>query len=320
MDQEKVTIGMTCYNSADTIGRAIQSALAQNYSNKEILIVDDGSSDESVGVITQMISRNPEARLIIHKENTGFAGALNTLIQEAQGKYLVIFDDDDVSVDHRVQTQLDRILSYQKEFHTDMVVCHSARLQSYQDGSEFYEPTAGCVEGEAPHGVNMANRILVGHLSKGVVGSCANCSRMAPVSAFKVIQGFDRNLRRCEDTDFNVRFALAGGHFVGIAEPLVIQTMTGGNDKTLDREYAAEKMMIEKHKDYLSSIGWYSFCVAWQDVKYANLSGQFREVFVKILFLLFRHPVQTLCKIGWAIPAKRTRSRLKSFYVMQGSR
>lgn len=74
MDQEKVTIGMTCYNSADTIGRAIQSALAQNYSNKEILIVDDGSSDESVGVITQMISRNPEARLIIHKENTGFAG------------------------------------------------------------------------------------------------------------------------------------------------------------------------------------------------------------------------------------------------------
>lgn len=314
----KVTIGITCFNAEDTISSAIESALSQDYPDFEIVIVDDGSQDRSVNVIQNAIANVPVARLIVHKENVGFAGALNTLIASARGQYLAIFDDDDYSHPTRVSCQIKRLLSYQVTYGTDMVVCHTARLQRYPNGQEFYEPSAGCVEGVAPHGDDMVRRILIGHLSRGAVGSLANCSRTAPLHIFKSLGGFDENLRRCEDTDFNIRFALAGGHFLGISDPLVVQTMTGGSDKTLEKEYASERKMIEKHRRYLCSVGWYDFCVRWQDVKYANLSGDRIGIIFLLLRLFLRNPLQTLLKIYWAVPAHRTRKQMKNWYAGGG--
>lgn len=314
MSTPLITIGMTCYNSADTIGRAIDSALAQDWPNFEIVIVDDCSRDNSVDVIRGKVEGNEKIRFLPHEKNKGFAGALNTLIAEARGEFLAIFDDDDVSDPKRLSKQYARITEYEAQTDAKLVVCHCARTQNYPDGSQVYEPTAGCVTGIAPSGRDMADRILTGRLSAGVTGSCANCSRMARLSTFRAVDGFDSTLRRCEDTDFNIRLALAGGHFLGIKEPLVSQTMTGGSDKTIDVEYVAEKAVLQKHKSYLDSIGWYGFCEKWLDVRFNNLRGKKADVAKGMIQIFLSHPLMLTKKIIWTLPAYKTRARWVKWY------
>ncbi len=110
-----ITIGITSFNAEDTIARAIESAFAQDYPNIEIIIVDDCSSDESCTVIQKAIKGYPVARLIPHETNTGFAGALNTIINTAKGAFIAIFDDDDVSLPPRLSAQYQRIIDYEKK-------------------------------------------------------------------------------------------------------------------------------------------------------------------------------------------------------------
>ncbi|PZO82076.1 MAG: glycosyl transferase, partial [Micavibrio aeruginosavorus] len=273
----KITIGMTSFYARETIARAIESALGQDYPNKEILIVDDCSEDDSVEVIRRAINGVSYARLIVHEKNTGFAGALNTIIANADGDFLVIFDDDDVSHPERLSRQLDRILRYEADYKTDLVLCHAARVQTYENGYERYEKTVGTDIGKAPNGSIMAERILTGNLGSygsNIVGSCANCARMGRTEIFRKFGGFDSTMRRAEDTDFSIRFALAGGHFIGIADPLVHQTMTGGAEKSVDAEEIAETKVFKKHEAFLRNIGWHDFVRDWMAIRYAYFRNQ----------------------------------------------
>lgn len=313
-----ITIGMTSFNAEDTIARAIKSAIAQDYPNFEVIIVDDCSSDTSREIIRETIKNHSNIRFIPHEKNTGFAGALNTIIEQAQGDFLAIFDDDDISLPERIQTQYQRIIGYEKEFDTDLVLCHAARMQVFENALERYEKTVGTNKGIAPHGHDMVNRILYGALGthgNNIVGSCANCARMGRTEIFRKLNGFDAAMRRGEDTDFSIRFALLGGHFVGIETPLVYQTMTTGAEKTLAKEYDVEKTFTKKYKDYLTQIGWYDFALDWLDIRYANLLGK-RAKFLYLLSLMFlRHPIKTIQKLSWSIPAHDTRTSFKKWHL-----
>lgn len=310
-----ITICLSCYNAEDTIENAIQGAFAQNWPNKEFVIVDDCSTDSSIDVIKKIIKGRDDVRLIEHSKNLGFAGALNTLISEAKGEFIAIFDDDDISTPDRVHLQYDRITQYEEKFQVKLVVCHSARIQKFPNGDEYYEPTMGVDQSrKAPAGLDVVDRILTGRLSSGVVGSCANCSRMARVEVFKHIDGYDESMRRSQDTDFNIRLGHAGGHFAGIAEPLVIQAMTMGSEKSLDTLKAAERAILNKNKNYLMQKHWYNFCIEWLDIRYEYLNDKKWNMCKKLFFLFARHPIKVIYKIYWALPARSTRKSFKNWY------
>lgn len=312
-----ITIGMTCFNAQDTIGRAIEGALVQDYLNFEIVLVDDCSRDNSRTIIEEAVSDNPKIRYIPHEKNTGFAGSLNTIIQNAKGEFLAIFDDDDVSAPERIRKQYERIISYERELNTNQVLCHVARIQKFENGLERYEQTLGTKAGKAPYGEAVANRILYGDLGgygHNIVGSCANCARMGRITIFRELKGFDDSIRRGEDTDFSIRFALQGGHFVGIAEPLVTQKMTTGADKTLDIEYDVEKTFTQKYEDYLKKIGWYDFAIQWLDIRYANYLNKQPEFFILLIKMFMRYPVKTIQKLLWSLPARGTRKSFKDWH------
>lgn len=315
MKNSLITIGISCFNSEDTVSAAINSALAQDWPNTELLIADDGSSDDTVAMIKKAIKGHENVRLMVYDANKGFAGSLNTIINEAKGDFLAIFDDDDVSAKDRVRKQYERITAYEAQYKTDMILCHAARTQKFPNGFSRYEPTMGTDESViAPHGEDVADRILTGRLSPNVVGSCANCSRMARIDVFKKMNGYDDSIRRGEDTDFNIRFALQGGHFVGIAEPLVTQTMTMGDEKILDREQEVEKAILIKNRDYLTNTGWFDFCMTWLDARYAYYKNNYFSLLKKLLKLLFTKPAHLLQKMTWAIPARKTRRSFKKWH------
>src|SRR6186997_107440 len=80
-----ITIGLTCFNAAATVGRAVTSALRQDWPTKEIIVVDDASKDMSSAILEKLASHHTEIRIIRHRINTGLSGALNTIIREARG-------------------------------------------------------------------------------------------------------------------------------------------------------------------------------------------------------------------------------------------
>ena len=86
-----VTIGITCFNAADTIARAVGSALAQNWPNFEVVIVDDCSTDDSTDLIRAAIGGEPRAKLIRHSCNLGPAAARNTILSEGRGEFIAFF-------------------------------------------------------------------------------------------------------------------------------------------------------------------------------------------------------------------------------------
>src|SRR6266699_4138404 len=97
-----VSVIIPCYNQAHFLGEAIQSALAQTYSHCEILVVDDGSTDNTAEVTAGF------ARVrYIRQENSGVSTARNTGLKESRGEYLVFLDADDRLLPDAVRVGVD---------------------------------------------------------------------------------------------------------------------------------------------------------------------------------------------------------------------
>jgi glycosyltransferase involved in cell wall biosynthesis len=97
-----VSILISNYNYARYIGESIQSALQQTYSNLELIVCDDGSTDGSGGVIAQYARKDPRVRLI-RKANGGQASGLNAAFAASRGAILSLLDSDDLFLPRKVE-------------------------------------------------------------------------------------------------------------------------------------------------------------------------------------------------------------------------
>lgn len=94
MSTPLLTIVIPVYNTKPYLSRCVHSVMAQTYSNLEILLVDDGSTDGS-GALCEELAGEDERIRVIHKENGGSSSARNLAIQQAKGEYLGFVDSDD---------------------------------------------------------------------------------------------------------------------------------------------------------------------------------------------------------------------------------
>ena len=101
----KVSVLIASYNHEKYIGYAIQSVLGQTYQDFEIVIVDDGSKDNSVEVIRSFT--DPRIRLICFEQNQGACTAAKRLLQEAKGEYIAILNSDDAFLPEKLAKQVD---------------------------------------------------------------------------------------------------------------------------------------------------------------------------------------------------------------------
>ena len=138
----EITVGITCFNGEKTVGKAINSALAQNYAAKEIIIVDDGSKDESIPIIQAIMKAHPlKIRLISHSQNLGCPVSRNTILQHAKGDYIAFFDDDDISSNERLKQH---VMAIQKipRWQEYLIACYASGVKIYQNGYKkiFHAP------------------------------------------------------------------------------------------------------------------------------------------------------------------------------------
>jgi glycosyltransferase involved in cell wall biosynthesis len=98
-----ITVLMPAYNAARYIGEAIASVLQQTFTDFELLIVNDGSTDDTQDIIN---SFNDERIVVINQVNRGVADALNTGLKYARAPYIARFDADDICYPYRLEKQI----------------------------------------------------------------------------------------------------------------------------------------------------------------------------------------------------------------------
>lgn len=106
MNKDLVSIITPSYNSSSFIEETINSVIAQTYSNWEMIIIDDCSSDNSVDVINQSISKDNRIKLIQNKENKGAAETRNVGLKIAKGRYIAFLDSDDLWLPTKLEEQI----------------------------------------------------------------------------------------------------------------------------------------------------------------------------------------------------------------------
>ncbi len=109
----KISVLLPAYNVEEYITEAIESVLAQSFSDFELIVVDDCSTDQTVEKIKEI--GDSRIRLFINEENRGISYSLNRAISEAKGEYFARMDGDDICMPERFQVQYEYIKNREKQ-------------------------------------------------------------------------------------------------------------------------------------------------------------------------------------------------------------
>ncbi len=128
-DHPRVTVFIPVYNRERYIGAAITSILAQSFTDYELLLIDDGSTDRSVEIMRSY--SDPRIRVVCNGANLGIPKTRNRGLQLARGEYIALLDSDDVAHPRRLEKQvafLDRHPDYAQVGSWDRAIDEQGRL------------------------------------------------------------------------------------------------------------------------------------------------------------------------------------------------
>ncbi len=130
MDEDiLVSVVVPVYNAAAHLEAALSSIIAQVYSNIEIIIVNDASTDSSRAVTNTMLENSGRIfRIIDHTHNLGVSAARNTGLASAHGKYIWFCDADDIADSHFVSA----LAGLAEKYHSDLAFC--GMINRFEDG------------------------------------------------------------------------------------------------------------------------------------------------------------------------------------------
>ncbi len=115
MDKPAVSIIMPAYNSGKYISSAIESVRSQTYENWELLVCDDGSSDNTLDVARHWKSQDPRIRVLQYNTNHGAAYARRMCLKRSKGNYIAFLDSDDTWPKNKLTLQI----AFMREFNVD---------------------------------------------------------------------------------------------------------------------------------------------------------------------------------------------------------
>ena len=123
-----VSVIIPCYNASLYIEETIRSVLDQSYVNVEIIVVNDGSTDNSLEIINKYAKINKV--ILIDKANGGVSSARNEGLRRARGKYIALLDADDIWLKNNLKQKIEK-LEEQKDF----LFVYSDMIEFFEDGS-----------------------------------------------------------------------------------------------------------------------------------------------------------------------------------------
>jgi glycosyltransferase involved in cell wall biosynthesis len=112
---KSISVIIPVYNGQDFLRSTLESVWGQTLQPVEIVLIDDGSSDESFELMSQLASKSPVPCKVLQQANKGPASSRNAAVAESTGRIIAFLDHDDVWHPTYLQTQSDRVISSEKE-------------------------------------------------------------------------------------------------------------------------------------------------------------------------------------------------------------
>ena len=209
------------HNRVELCKRAIDSVLQQDYPEIELILIDDGSTDD-VNELEAIVVDSGGS--FINREHLGVAAARNFAAAKASGKYLAFIDSDDLWLPSKISRQVDYF-----EKHSDCRICqtkerwirngkfvNSRRIHAQPNGEAFYASLPLCC------------------ISPSAV--------MLEKSLFESFGGFDPRLIVCEDYDLWLR--ITSQHKVPLIEEVLVEKHGGGHDQLSRSQVAIDRFRI----------------------------------------------------------------------------
>ncbi|WP_265110944.1 glycosyltransferase family 2 protein [Halosolutus halophilus] len=217
----RVSVIIPTYNRASTLPRAIDSALEQTIDDLEVVVVDDGSTDETESVLAAY--EDSRVRPVIHATNQGANVARNTGIEHARGEHVAFLDSDDEWHPEKLERQL-AILADRSD---DWVgaYCDSAFDLSGTSGTLRTAAASVLARGDEEP-TREGGEELVGEILADNVQPGAGSTLLVRTSVARDAGGFDETLDRFQDPEFCLR-VLEHGKLAYVDRPLVRREETG---------------------------------------------------------------------------------------------
>ena len=132
--QPKVTVIMPAYNASHFIDAAIRSVMAQTVDDWELLVIDDGSRDDTCKIVEGLAAEDSRVKLLRNEKNMGVANTRNRGLSLCRGKFVAFLDSDDIWLPEKLQKQLDLLDSTGADLcYTSYGIMDTAGAQSRGD-------------------------------------------------------------------------------------------------------------------------------------------------------------------------------------------
>ena len=240
-----VSIVIPTYNRSNSIRAAVESVLRQTWTDFELLVVDDCSTDSTVAEIKAIT--DPRIRWMSTQQNMGPSGARNVGIQAATGDWVAFQDSDDEWLPEKLDLQMQLLLA--PGANHIAAYCGMVAVGSAENTTQTQRTQTCYIPDSSKTGVD--GNILPTSLTSSLVSTQTLIARR---DILGLIGGFDENLPALVDWECVLRLA-QHGTFAFVDTPLVIQYFSS-NSVTRERwrRAQARRRIVEKHHDLMVEI------------------------------------------------------------------
>jgi cellulose synthase/poly-beta-1,6-N-acetylglucosamine synthase-like glycosyltransferase len=211
-----VSVVINTYNGAEFLGSALQSVAAQTWRHFEVLVVDDGSTDNTAEIVQQFAARFP-ALQYERKQHTGLADSRNYALRQCSGTHIAFLDADDLWMPRYLEVMAKRFAQTSAK----VLYANGARVTPKGKVVEAFFATELQVDAaiRAPSAANLFDYFV----------ASAPSSTMVARSAFAKVGPYDARFPISHDRHWLIRAMLQGVRCARILDPLVIYRFHGDN-------------------------------------------------------------------------------------------
>lgn len=233
-EKPKISVILPTHNRARLLGKAVQSVLNQTYQNFELIIVDDGSKDNTKKAMQEFT--DPRIKYVVHQQNRGAAAARNTGIKCAKGKYIAFQDSDDEWSPNKLELQME--IFNKLPYNVDIIYTDMLRIKESGKTEYWHSPT-----------VTSKSLINPTTLDYQVINIGIQ-STLIKKHCFDEVGLFDENFKKYIDLELFLRL-IQRYHFYHIKKPLVKYYATEGISSDNKLEAIAREQLLNKYLEHI---------------------------------------------------------------------
>ncbi len=233
-EKPKISVILPTYNRADLFGKAVRSVLNQTYQNFELIIVDDGSKDNTTKVMEEFT--DSRIKYLVHHQNRGAAAARNTGIKCAKGEYIAFQDSDDEWFPNKLELQME--IFNKLPYNVGIIYTDMLRIKEGGKAEYWSSPT-------------VTNKSLINPTTLDYqVINIGIQSTLIKKYCFDEVGLLDENFKKYVDLELFLRL-IQKYDFYHVKKPLVKYYTTQGISSNLKEDSISREQLLNKYFEHI---------------------------------------------------------------------